>query len=65
MCGGEGALTVTALARPMETSDRASVPRAPSPTAKYLLDDERELFAQLALTPPSPVPVTTVFDVDK
>jgi len=53
MCGGESSLTD--LTFPMETADLSLLPFPPSPTAKYLLDDEREIFAQLPFPPPPPV----------
>jgi len=55
MCGGEGPLT--ALARPMETTDPLLL--APPLPAKYLLDDERDIFAQLP-PPPPPLPVLDI-----
>ena len=52
MCGGEGFLTT--LACQMEI---AQFPPLPSPPAtRFLLDDERELFAQLPFPPPPPSP---------
>jgi len=56
MCGGEGSLT--ALKCPMQTDDVSLLPPV-RPTAKYLLEDEREILGQMP--PPSPPPV---FDVE-
>jgi len=68
MCGGDRRVILTVEACSMETTSDLTLltlptaPAAPPPIKyKYLLDDERELFAQLSCPPPRPP--RTVFDV--